>query len=359
MWRLFRPDSARVFEDPKVRSSLGRYIEVAEDRKAAKFVLSKAMGAGEDLAGASTEGLWGLHRRLLGDFKRLEGMADGGEPLRGAEPSFLDLKAEIARRIMSSCSFCARGCKADRLSGETGYCRCGREVAVSSLFEHMGEEPELVPSGTIFTMGCTMTCIHCQNWEISQWFDGGERRRPEWLARGVEALRRRGCRNANLVGGDPTPWLWHWLEAFRMVSLNVPVVWNSNAYYSEETAELLKGFADVYLLDFKYGPGNCAERLSDAPGYWEVSARNHLSALEWGEVIVRVLVLPGHVECCTVPVLEWVARELGRGTRVNLMFQFRPEWRAKEGGLGRRLSREEEKRAVDAAIEAGLENFIV
>uniref|UniRef100_A0A7C3EX10 Radical SAM protein n=1 Tax=Candidatus Methanomethylicus mesodigestus TaxID=1867258 RepID=A0A7C3EX10_9CREN len=359
MWRLLRPDSASVFEDPKVRSSLGRYIGVAEDLKAAKFVLSKSMGTGEPLAGVSTEGLWERHRRLLGDFKRFEGMADGGAPLRRADPSFLDLKAEIARRMMSSCSFCTRGCKANRLAGEAGYCKCGSEVAVSSLFAHMGEEPELVPSGTIFTMGCTMACIYCQNWEISQWVDVGERRSPEWLSRGVEGLRGQGCRNANLVGGEPTPWLWHWLEAFKRVSVNVPVVWNSNGYYSEGTAELLKGFVDVYLLDFKYGPGGCAERLSDAPGYWEACARNHLSAIEWGEVIVRVLVLPGHLECCTEPVLEWIASQLGRGTRVNLMFQFRPEWRAKEGGLGRRLSRDEERRAVRMAIDAGLENFIV
>jgi putative pyruvate formate lyase activating enzyme len=204
----------------------------------------------------------------------------------------------------------------------------------------MGEEPELVPSGTIFTMGCTIRCRHCQNWTISQWIESGTRCMPQDLAIEVEQLRHDGCRNANLVGGEPTPWLAHWLETFKHVRANVPVVWNSNTYYSPETAQLLAGFADIYLLDFKYGPGDCAKRISDAPDYWEVCTRNHLEAKRQGELIIRVLVLPGHLECCTKPILGWIAEKLGAETRVNVMFQYRPEWRAHEiPELRRRLTK--------------------
>jgi putative pyruvate formate lyase activating enzyme len=141
--------------------------------------------------------------------------------------------------------------------------------------------------------------------------------------------------------------------------VNVPVVWNSNSYYSEETAQLLVGFVDVYLLDFKYGPSNCAERISDAPDYWEVCARNHLDAKKNGELIIRVLVLPGHLECCTKPILNWIAENLGVETRVNLMFQYRPEWCANEiPELRRRLSKEEMQKAVTLAREAGLKNLV-
>jgi len=75
----------------------------------------------------------------------------------------------------------------------------------------------------------------------------GTEYRPREMAREVEHLRLSGCRNANLVGGEPTPWLQQWLETFKYVGVNVPVVWNSNAYYSPETARLLSGFSDVYL----------------------------------------------------------------------------------------------------------------
>jgi putative pyruvate formate lyase activating enzyme len=245
------------------------------------------------------------------------------------------------------------------MRGELGHCKCGSEMMVSSIFQHMGEEPELVPSGTIFTMGCTMRCKHCQNWTISQWMEAGEAYSPERLAKEVEKLRNNGCRNANLVGGEPTPWLKQWLETFKRVNTSIPVVWNSNSYYSPETAQLLAGFADVYLLDFKYGPGECAARISDAPDYWTVCARNHQEAKKHGEIIVRVLVLPQHLECCAKPIINWIAENLGPQTRVNVMFQYRPEWRAYEIlELQRRLSKDEMEKADQLAKEAKLTNFI-
>jgi len=223
----------------------------------------------------------------------------------------------------------------------------------------MGEEPELVPSGTIFTLGCTLRCLHCQNWTISRWIEKGDIFSPRQLARSVERLRRGGCRNVNLVGGEPTPWLQQWLETFKHVNVNVPVVWNSNSYYSEETAKLLAGFVDVYLLDFKYGSNECAKKISDAPGYWEACTRNHLHAKKYGELIIRVLVLPEHLECCTKNILNWIAQNLETWVRTNVMFQYRPEWRAHEiSELRRRLTGRERERAIELAKEAGLTNFI-
>jgi putative pyruvate formate lyase activating enzyme len=141
--------------------------------------------------------------------------------------------------------------------------------------------------------------------------------------------------------------------------VNVPVVWNSNSYYSAETSKLLSGFVDVYLLDFKYGSGDCAKRISDAPNYWEVCTRNHLEAKKNGELIIRVLVLPGHLECCTKPILSWIAENLGVETRVNLLFQYRPEWQAHEiPELRRRLSKDEMEKAVQLSNKAGLKNII-
>jgi putative pyruvate formate lyase activating enzyme len=189
--------------------------------------------------------------------------------------------------------------------------------------------------------------------------DPGTECKPKEMAGEVERLRMSGCRNVNLVGGEPTPWLPQWLATFKHVNVNVPIVWNSNAYYSPETSHLLAGFADVYLLDFKYGPGDCAERISDAPDYWKTCTRNHLKAKKHGELIIRVLVLPNHLECCTKPTLNWIAENLGTETRVNLMFQYRPEWRAhKFPKLRRSLTKGEMEKAVQLAEKAGLKNVI-
>ena len=362
MWRILRPDATTVLMDKMARKSLARYFSVTQDEKPARFRIAKKLPA-EFSQNDSLEELWRKHGRFTQRFYKIEREIDTRKKslrnMLNPEKSYLDLKVEIATRILTNCHFCTRRCGVDRSKGEIGYCRCGTEITVSSIFQHMGEEPELVPSGTIFTMGCTMRCCHCQNWTISQWIEKDEVYKPEALAREVEQLRMNGCRNVNLVGGEPTPWLEQWLETFNHVNKNVPVVWNSNSYYSPETARLLAGFVDVYLLDFKYGPGECAKKISDAPDYWEACTRNHLKAKKYGELIIRVLVLPSHLECCTKPIINWIAQNLGTETRVNVMFQYRPEWKAHEiPELRRRLTRDEKKRAIQLAKKANLTNFI-
>jgi putative pyruvate formate lyase activating enzyme len=362
MWKLLRPDAQAVLHDEMAERSLGRYFSAMQNGKPAKFLIAKKMPADFGKKD-STEELWRKHAELTEEFCKTERRIDEGteriDDLPMFQMSYLDLKTEIATRILSDCHFCTRRCSVNRLKDELGYCKCGTEMKVSSIFEHVGEEPELVPSGTIFTMGCTMRCKHCQNWTISQWIEEGGSYEPEQLAEEVEKLRANGCRNANLVGGEPTPWLQQWLRTFKQVNINVPIVWNSNSYYGPETANLLAGFADVYLLDFKYGSGDCAARISDAPNYWEVCTRNHLEAKRYGELIIRVLVLPGHLECCTKPILNWIASNLGAETRVNVMFQYRPEWRADEiPELRRRLTEQEIETAIYLAKGAGLVNFI-
>jgi putative pyruvate formate lyase activating enzyme len=381
MWRLTRPDAAAALEDQRVRRSLPRYIDVVKNEKLAKFVMAKSMEV-DYAQEASSDELWSVHGEALKEYSSFEKEIDSGKEhvrVREGVTSFLDLKVELARRVMGGCVFCVRRCGFDRLSGERGYCRGGLEFSVSSTFPHLGEEPELVPSGTVFTCGCTITCIHCQNWGISQWREHGTPVRPDRMADLVESLMRQGCRNLNMVGGDPTPNTYLWLDTFRHVdesiatvwnsnsyegripktAFNLPLIWNSNSYYSQETAELLAGFIDVYLLDFKYGNNTCSTEISNAPGYWEACMRNHMMALKHGELIIRVLVLPEHNECCTRPILKWIADNLGPWTRVNLMFQYRPEWRARERSeLSRRLNRMEIKEAQQIAEAVGLKNLV-
>jgi putative pyruvate formate lyase activating enzyme len=349
-------------DDDLAKKSLHRYFAIIEDKTKAKFLIAKK-GPVEFDNSDTLEELWRQHKHCIEEFLSTESHIDEGvidfNAIPLPEKSFSDLKIKIAEKMLECCHFCSRRCGINRLTNSLGYCDCGKEICVSSIFAHFGEEPELVPSGTIFTLGCTMRCRHCQNWTISQWKETPTKFTPRELAREVENLHLEGCRNVNLVGGEPTPWLKHWLETFQHVRLNVPVVWNSNSYYSQETAQLLACFADVYLLDFKYGPGDCAERISDAPNYWEVCTRNLREAKKYGELLIRVLVLPDHVDCCVKPILQWIAENLGAETRVNVMFQYRPVWRAYElPELNRKLTKAEMTKALQLARQAGLKNMV-
>ena len=203
--------------DPLARKSLARYFAITENKKMAKFLIARKVRA--EFSGAeSLEALWLQHAKCTEEYLSLESQIDNGKNYNSIvypEQSYLSLKICLAKKILECCHFCSRRCGVNRLADQLGFCGCGKNMAVSSIFAHMGEEPELVPSGTVFTMGCTIRCRHCQNWTISQWKEAPIEYKPEELAVEVENLHREGCRNVNLVGGEPTPWLMHWLETFQ------------------------------------------------------------------------------------------------------------------------------------------------
>ena len=100
-------------------------------------------------------------------------------------------------------------------------------------------------------------------------------------------------------------------------------------YCSIETMKLLTGIIDVYLTDFKYGNNECAKRLSKVDNYMKIVKRNHKIAHKAGEMIIRHLVLPNHIDCCSKPIIKWIAENLPNAT-VNIMAQYRPEYKAYE-----------------------------
>jgi putative pyruvate formate lyase activating enzyme len=256
-----------------------------------------------------------------------------------------------AREIMENCRFCERRCGVNRLRGERGYCRV-LESRIASEFIHWGEEPELTPSYTIFFSGCTFACIYCQNWDISQYPGRGVHIRPATLA---NMISKAGAKNVNWVGGDPTPNIYYILRVLEHSRRNIPQIWNSNMYLTVESMRLLEEAIDIYLTDFKYGNDRCAERLSHVKNYMEVVERNHIIAENQGEVIIRHLILPDHLECCTKPILQWISENL-RNARVNIMDQYHPDYRA--GGydeLRRGLSPREFHEAVEFGRKLGLD----
>ncbi len=365
MWRILRPDSEAVVDDELTRRSLERYFSVMEGELPAQFLIAKRVPVRVGLDAADAD-LWRAHAGALKRHRKLLSRIDAGEErlyaLDPVSPSLMDLKVELAKRVLKECHFCEHSCGVDRTAGERGICGVGERARVSSEFVHYGEEPELVPSHTIFFSGCTFDCQFCQNWDISQSPDAGAETSPEALSSTVDAHRRGGSRNVNWVGGDPTPNMPTVLAALAGCSESVPSVWNSNMYLSMDAMKLLFGTQDVYLTDLKYGNDDCALKYSKVPGYWGPVARNHRLAFADAEVIIRHLVLPGHVECCTRPVLEWIAAELGTGVRVNIMGQYRPAGRVGRHpeefpDLKRSPTGEEMDRAFQIADDLGLENL--
>ncbi|MFH1788916.1 MAG: radical SAM protein [Candidatus Altiarchaeota archaeon] len=289
----------------------------------------------------------GSAREDLPDYFRI---LDGGGRAKYLGCEDVSWKAAEAESILSSCRLCERRCGVDRIRGVRGFCGV-LEHRVSSEFLHFGEEPELVPSYTVFFAGCTFSCVFCQNWNISQNPGRGVKVSSEEMAGMIEGV---SARNVNWVGGDPTPNLPFIIDVLAHLKKNIPQVWNSNMYVTEESMALLDGLMDVYLTDFKYGCDECALRYSLAPDYWRIVTRNHLEARRQAEVIIRHLVMPGHVECCTKPILTWIADNL-ENVRVNIMDQYRPEYQALDfPEINRRIDTNEYREAREFAEKLGL-----
>lgn len=351
-----------MLKDERARKSLARYFAVMEGKLPARFLVCKRVKVKVDLS-ASDEELWCAHERGLKEFRKLLVDIDKGrtklENLKHPEPSLLGLKVQLARRILKSCHFCERRCKADRTAGNVGVCGVGEQSRIASEFMHHGEEPELVPSYTIFFNGCTFKCCLCQNWDISQFPESGVKVSPQTLTKLIEGARKDGARNVNFVGGEPTPNTHTILAALNECEVSIPSVFNSNMYCSTETMKLLFCTQDIYLTDLKYGNDACALRYSRVSNYWETVTRNHKLAYADAEIIIRHLVLPNNVECCTRPALQWIGKNLGSMVRVNIMDQYRICYQAdKYNEINRHLTSEEFSKALEIAKEAGLENVI-
>jgi putative pyruvate formate lyase activating enzyme len=281
-----------------------------------------------------------------------------------SQPNLLNLCRELSQRILSHCNFCRWDCQVDRRHGpKLGTCKLAGDTRVSTFFHHQGEEliyRGRMGSGTIFFTSCNMRCAFCQNGDISTDKDNGEAVTPRALATMAWLLRKEGCHNVNWVGGEVTIHLHTIVEAISLLAnleptdedlraalpakndfyrlfrydsngalnrgvFNAPMLWNSNFFMSAESMKILRLLIDVWLPDFKFGPGRCAVTLSKTPWYWETVTGNLKMIYDWGEdFTIRHLVMPNHVECCTRPVLEWVADNMPDAP-VNIMDQYHPD----------------------------------
>ncbi len=295
------------------------------------------------------------------------------------EPAYLSLhrrnelveRARAALGHLASCDLCARYCRVDRLETTRGaVCRTGRRARVASYGPHHGEERPLSGwrgSGTIFFSWCSLRCVFCQNWEISQRGVGAEVEPAELAAMMLE-LQALGCHNINLV--TPSHVVAQVLEALAIAAeagLRLPLVYNTGGYDSPEALALLDGVIDIYMPDMKYGDSELAHRYSHVRDYVRVNRAavremhrqvGDLSLDEDGiatrGLLVRHLVLPGDI-AGTEEVLTFLAREIGPNTYLNLMDQYRPCHRAADKPpLGRPLDPAEYRRALEVAGRLGL-----
>jgi putative pyruvate formate lyase activating enzyme len=398
--------SLPIWEEGDLDGRLTWYCAVADNRRPAKFLIARHVPVAVSLSEASEEALWAELEACTPQFLELWARIRAGETdlpeTPPTTPNLLELCAELVQRMLRHCNFCRFDCRVDRSEAKRfGTCKLGSGSRVSSYFHHPGEE--LIyrgrrGSGTIFFTSCNMRCAFCQNGDISTDKDNGDIVSERVLATMAWLLRLEGCHNVNWVGGDPTIHLHNIVGAIALLAsfepteddlrsalateadyrmrvrrsrdfgyyrgaFNVPMLWNSNFFMSAEAMKILRLTMDVWLPDFKFGPDRCAARLSKTPFYWDTVTANLALLHDWGEEFtIRHLVMPNHVECCTRPVLEWIAAHVPEAP-VNIMDQYHPDnfcapgsakFNEKYADIARAPSRSEILQAFRHAKQLGL-----
>ena len=147
-----------------------------------------------------------------------------------------------------------------------------------------------------------------------------------------------GVHNINFVTGEHVvPQVVQAVLSAREKGLHVPIIYNTSAFDSLDSLDLLDGVVDIYLPDFKVWRTSSSKRLLKADDY-AGAARESIKKMheQVGDlcftadgiakkgVLLRHLVMPG-MEEEGKEIMRWVAGEVSRDMFVNIMEQYRPD----------------------------------
>lgn len=279
-----------------------------------------------------------------------------GKFSNAASAELLVQRIKLAWDGLEECRFCEWRCGVDRTRGDVAPCRLGSKTHVFCQYLSVTEEPEVVPALRVYFGGCNFRCRFCDT--APECFEGDKGRCVDAAeyARELAAHIQAGSKTISVLGGEPTLHVHTLLElAAASANSRLPFAINTNLYMTPEVIEWLDGVASIYLGDFKFGNDACALQLAGIPRYFEVVTRNIQLIVGRTPLIVRHLLMPGHLDCCFQPVVDWLC-ENTPGIRFQLYTGYVPCWRAaNDANIGRLNTSEESRRAVDYLRDRNLD----
>ena len=279
---------------------------------------------------------------------------------------------ETRLKLLKKCEICPHKCKIDRTKNQVGRCKSKDTVKVATASIHKFEEPcisGINGSGTVFFSNCNLSCVFCQNYEISQQGVGKEIS-IERLSEIFLMQQAKGVNNINLV--SPTSYAAQIIEAIKIAKnkgLNIPIIYNTNGYENIETIKLLDGYIDVYLPDLKYAENDLGKKYSKIENYFEIATTaikemyKQVGENQYDEngiikkgMIIRHLILPNHTEN-SKKVLKWINDNMPKNITVSIMAQYFPTYRAKDiKELSRKITKYEYQKIENYLYSLDLEN---
>jgi putative pyruvate formate lyase activating enzyme len=259
----------------------------------------------DHLRDAPTHDLWKIHAMAMRQLNHASRPS-----ILTNSASLLDLKIELASRLLRPCTLCERRCGVDRASGETGFCGLSNGVQVAAYSMLYNEGPLVgAPTFSVFVRGCTLRCTFCYRPDELR-AKGRQEMSPTDLATILDRAAEQEARSWHFLGGNPDESLPGILRALSFTTQALPVVWNSALMLIPDAIELLKGVVDIWLPDFKFGNDECAQRTAQVDNYVSIITRNLLALRGQKHVVVRHMMMEAHEECCTGKVFSFLRENL-------------------------------------------------
>ena len=275
--------------------------------------------------------------------------------------------------LLKNCLLCPKKCGVDRYKSK-GFCGASNKIKLAYYSLHMWEEPVISGtngSGTIFFSHCNLRCIYCQNKKIS--IDGyGKYITNKKLEEIILKLQSDGAHNINLV--TPThyvPQIRKVLNKIKNNELEIPVVYNTSSYENIGTLKFMNNLVDIYLADLKYYDDQLAVNYSGCKNYFEIATMAidemyrqvgkftlDSNGLMKKGLIVRVLILPGHVEDAK-KIINYLYKTYGDDIFISIMNQYTPVNHCLYDNLNRKLSTDEYDEVIKFALEIGVSNAFI
>ena len=273
---------------------------------------------------------------------------------------------------LEKCEIFPHRCKVNRQEGKIGRCRCDDKIKIALVSTHNYEEPcisKIHGSGTVFFSNCNLSCMYCQNYEISQ-LGRGKNITIQELADIFIKQQSKGVNNINLV--TPTMYAYQIIEAIKIArknGLKIPIIYNTNGYENVETIKALEGYIDVYLPDLKYYSNEMSRKYSKVDNYFEYATKaikemyKQVGTAKFNEdgiiqkgVIIRHLVLPNHLQN-SKHILKWIKENMPEDIYVSVMAQYFPTYKAKEDKyINRKINNKEYKEIENFLYTLNLTN---
>ncbi len=265
-----------------------------------------------------------------------------------------------AQQALQQCQLCPRVCNVDRTAGKKGaFCRLDHRAWVYRELLSVGEEPAIGPTWLIDVGGCSLRCLFCSEWAniVNPQELPAVVLHPAWFLQRLALRRQQGARTLSWVGGDPTVSAPAILQTLSEIPAGqaLPVVWNCNGLLTDQSRELLAPVVTTWLLDLKFGNALCSKQISGNPDAhplaqigqtldFVLSLPYRGEQQEFPQLLARHLIMPGHWQCCTLPILTWV-KENYPTLQVNWLSMYLPP------DDSRRLRRHSELKDMNSGVE--------